>query len=68
MFSHVWYEMAVLNTVSVPDTRRIESFRGIWNVVCRGKIRRYTMERQKRRQDARVVLTLRDESVGSKGD
>ncbi len=23
----------------VPETRRIESYRGIWNFVCRGKIR-----------------------------
>ena len=52
----------------VSETRRIESQRGIWNVVCRGKIRRSTMERQKRRQDAGCVLTLRDESVGSEGD
>ena len=60
--------MAMLNIVNVPETSEIESPRGIWNVVCRGKIRRYTMERQKRRQDARSVLTLRDESVGSEGD
>ena len=60
--------MAMPNIVTVLETRKIEGFRGIWNVVCRGKIRRYTMERQKRRQDARSVLTLRDESVGSKGD
>ncbi len=60
--------MTELNSVTVLETGEIESIRGIWNVVCRGKIRRSTMERQKRRQDAGVVLTLIDESVGSKGD
>ncbi len=37
------------------------------NSVCRGKIRRYTEEHQKRRQHAGKLLTLRDESVGSNG-
>ena len=60
--------MAMLNIVTVLETSEIEESRGTWNVVCRGKIRRSTMERQKRRQDAGDVLTLRDESVGSKGD
>ena len=51
----------------VLETVGIESLRGIWNVVCRGKIRRSTMECRKRKQDTGSVLTLRDESVGSKG-
>ena len=57
-----------LNPAGLLETSGIESLRGIWNVMCRGKIRRYMMERRKRKQDARGVLTLRDESVGSKGD
>ncbi len=58
----------MLNIVNAPETSGIESLRGTWNVVCRGKIRRSTMERRKRRQGTGGVLTLRDESVGSKGD
>lgn len=46
----------------------IEVCRGKWNSVCRGKIRRYTEERQKRKQFAGHILTLRYESVGSKQD
>ncbi len=52
----------------VPETDRIELSRGTWNAISRGKIRRYMVERQKRRQGAGDTLTLRDESVGSKGD
>ena len=49
-------------------TGKLEHFRGMWNSVCRGKIRRYTEEHQKRRQLAGDILTLMDESVGSEKD
>ena len=54
--------------MSVPETAKVEVLRGNWNAVCRGKIRRSTVERQKRRQVAGSILTVRDESVGSEGD
>ncbi len=60
--------MPKLNFGTVPETGEIESLRGLWNAVRRGKIRRDAMERQKRRQDAGHSLTLRDESVGSEAD
>ena len=50
------------------DTGLLEASRGKWNSVCRGKIRRYTEEHQKRKQLAGEDLTLKDESVGSEQD
>ncbi len=49
-------------------TARLESGRGKRNSVCRGAIRRYTEEHQKRRQLTGTVLTLMNESVGSEKD
>ena len=49
-------------------TVKLESGRGKWNSVCRGAIRRYTEEHQKRRQLTGTVLTLMNESVGSEKD
>ena len=57
---------------STPDTgwktSRLEFVRGNWNSRCRGEIRRYREERQSRRQVTRTILTLMDESLGSKRD
>jgi hypothetical protein len=57
---------------STPDTGyntgKLESVRGNWNSRCRGEIRRYREERRSRKQVSRTVLTLRDESLGSKRD
>ena len=60
--------MLRLNRDNVLDTGLLETSRGKWNSVCRGKIRRYTEEHQKRKQLAGEVLTLMDESVGSEQD
>ena len=49
-------------------TAFLESGRGKRNSVCRGAIRRYHEEYQKRRQLTGTILTLRDESVGSEKD
>ena len=49
-------------------TPKLESGRGKWNSVCRGAIRRYTEEHQKRRQLTGTILTLMNESVGSEKD
>ena len=58
----------MLNIVIVSETSYLELFRGAWNFLCRGKIRRYKKEHQKRRQRTGDILTVRDESVGSKED
>ena len=60
--------MLWLNHNAVLDTGLLETSRGKWNSVCRGKIRRYTEEHQKRKQLTGEVLTLIDESVGSERD
>ena len=52
----------------VPKTDCLELGRGKWNSVCRGAIRRYTEEHQKRRQLTGTILTLSNESVGSEKD
>ena len=52
----------------VQETIILESGRGKRNFKCRGAIRRYLKEHQKRRQLTGTVLTLRNESVGSKKD
>ena len=52
----------------VLETGSLESGRGKRNSKCRGAIRRYLEEHQKRRQLTGTVLTLRNESVGSKKD
>ena len=52
----------------VSKTGSLELGRGKRNSVCRGAIRRYTEEHQKRRQLTGTVLTLRNESVGSEKD
>lgn len=49
-------------------TGKLESRRGKRNSKCRGAIRRYLEEHQKRRQLTGIVLTLRNESVGSEKD
>ena len=49
-------------------TINLESGRGKQNSKCRGAIRRYLEEYQKRRQLTGTVLTLRNESVGSEKD
>ncbi len=54
--------MFVLETVS------LELGRGKRNSKCRGAIRRYLEEHQKRRQLTGTILTLRNESVGSEKD
>ena len=48
------------------DTGRLEYWRGKWNSMCSGKMRRYMEEHQRRRRLPRQRLTLRHESVGSK--
>ena len=52
----------------VSKTAQLESGRGKQNDVSRGAIRRYLEEYQKRRQLTGTILTLKDESVGSKKD
>ena len=46
----------------------LELGRGKRNSKCRGAIRRYLEEHQKRRQLTGTILTLRNESVGSEKD
>ena len=48
------------------DTGRLEYWRGKWNSMCSGKMRRYMEEHRWRRRLPRQILTLRHESVGSK--
>ena len=50
------------------ETIHLESGRGERNSKCRGAIRRYLEEHQKRRQLTGTILTLRNESVGSEKD
>lgn len=50
------------------ETDCLESGRGKRNSKCRGAIRRYLEEHQKRRQLTGTVLTLINESVGSEKD
>ena len=50
------------------ETDYLELGRGKRNSVCRGAIRRYTEEHQKRRQLTGTILTLMNESVGSEKD
>lgn len=50
------------------ETPYLESGRGKRNSKCRGAIRRYLEEHQKRRQLTGTRLTLRNESVGSEED
>ncbi len=52
----------------VLETVCLESGRGKRNSKCRGAIRRYLEEHQKRRQLTGTVLTLMNESVGSEKD
>ncbi len=49
-------------------TAKLELGRGKRNSKCRGAIRRYLEEHQKRRQLTGTILTLRNESVGSEKD
>ncbi len=64
----VGYERPELNSVFVSKTIKLESGRGKRNSECRGAIRRYSEEHQKRRQLIGTVLTLMNESVGSEKD
>lgn len=64
----VVYERPELNSVFVYKTVKLESGRGKRNSKCRGAIRRYLEEHQKRRQLTGTVLTLMNESVGSEKD
>lgn len=50
------------------ETVVLELGRGKRNSKCRGAIRRYLEEHQKRRQLTGTILTLRNESVGSEKD
>lgn len=50
------------------ETAFLELGRGKRNSKCRGAIRRYLEEHQKRRQLTGTILTLRNESVGSEKD
>ncbi len=49
-------------------TAKLELGRGKRNSECRGAIRRYSEEHQKRRQLTGTILTLMNESVGSEKD
>ncbi len=49
-------------------TVKLELGRGKRNSECRGSIRRYSEEHQKRRQLTGTILTLMNESVGSEKD
>ena len=49
-------------------TVKLELGRGKRNSRCRGAIRRYLEEHQKRRQLTGTILTLMNESVGSEKD
>ena len=60
--------MPRLNLGTAFDTGDLEFGRGEWNSECRGEIRRYSEEHQKRRRLTGPILTLRRESVGSKQD
>ena len=48
------------------DTDRLEYWKGQWNSMCSGKMRRYMEEHRWRRRLPGQRLTLRHESVGSK--
>ena len=50
------------------ETINLELGRGKRNFKCRGAIRRYLKEHQKRRQLTGTILTLKNESVGSEKD
>ena len=50
------------------ETAGLELGRGKRNSKCRGAIRRYLEEHQKRRQLTGTILTLMNESVGSEKD
>ncbi len=50
------------------DTGKLELDRGKRNSMWSGEMRRYMEEHQRRRQLTGSILTLRDESVGSKQD
>ncbi len=52
----------------VYKTVLLELGRGKRNSKCRGAIRRYLEEHQKRRQLTGTILTLMNESVGSEKD
>jgi len=57
-----------LNLKAAKDTFKLEGVRGKRNVRCRGEIRWYRTEHQKRRQLTGATLTLIDESVGMEKD
>jgi len=57
-----------LNFWTAWDTSKLEGARGWWNARCRGEIRWYRAEHQKRRHSTGATLTLRNESVGIKKD
>ena len=61
-------ENSRLNLERSGETVALEFGRGEWNSRCSGEMRRYREELQWRRQLAGPILTLRDESVGSKPD
>ena len=61
-------ENSGLNPEPAFDTGRLEDGRGDWNFWCSGGMRRYQKEHQWRRQVSGPILTLRNESVGSKQD
>ena len=61
-------EIRGLNSRTALQTERLEYWRGKRNTKCSGGMRRYLVEHQERRQLAGQILTLKDESVGSKQD
>ena len=68
MDQSVKIEMQWLNHCHGFDTTDLELNRGKWNSWCSGEMRRYQEERQRRSQLTGFILTLRNESVGSKQD
>ena len=60
--------MPGLNLGTAFETVYLECSRGQWNTQCRGEIRRYWVEHQRRRRLSGLQLTLRYESVGIKQD
>ena len=61
-------EIPGLNPGIAGQTDILEASRGDWNDWWSGEMRRYQLERRRRKRVTGLVLTLRRESVGSEQD
>jgi len=64
----VFGESPRLNRGNAGQTDILEAGRGDWNNWWSGEMRRYQLERRRRKRVTGPVLTLRRESVGSERD